>query len=356
MQFGRHSVLTGETVDLRVVFTSDAGSLVDTDALPAVYIYDESVAVDIIEAEILAATYTSALAGPLVPTLLSTGFYEYSYSVPIGSNEGIWHDVWIGSVGTVASSDYFAFAVDVGADLSLQVLLDNELILIELDSSIQNLLATATLGVDTPLAFSTTYSPLYASPDLVRLEIGSIIDYIPDDTLALMIHWSSMEADFISPSKKCSVKDFDFARTRFVMYDAALKSINLPGGAGSLNGSKKSLGDLSITGGSSAKGIPITSGGVDIETIKDLRRRREEWWRVVNAGACIVPGQGLGPISGTKGRFDPDRRLSGRLWENPENNTYPQPSVNTKRLKAGRQRAKFTFGRTRRRNLYGDDS
>jgi len=356
MQFGRHSVLTGETVDLRVVFTTDAGVLVNTDALPAVYIYDESVSTDIIEAEILAATYTSALAGPLVPTLLTTGFYEYSYSVPNGANKGTWHDVWIGAVDGAPSSDYFSFAVDIGADLSLQVLLDNELIVVELDSSIQNLLATATLSVDTPLAFSTTYNPLYASPDLVRLEIGTIIDYIPDDTLALMIHWSSQEADFITPSSKCSTKDFDFARTRYVMYDAALKSINLPGGAGSTNGAKKSLGDLSITGGSSAKGIGITSGGVDIETVKELRRLRDEWWRVVNAGGCIVPGQGLSPISGIKGKFDPDRRVSGRLWENPENNSYPQPSVNTKRTRVGRQRARFGFSRNRRRGFYGNDN
>lgn len=350
MQFGRHSVLTGQTLDLRVVFTSDAGILVNTDILPAVYIYDESVDTDTIEAELLAGTYTSALAGPLVPTLISTGFYELSYSVPAGSNEGMWHDVWVGTVDATPSSNYFTFVVDQGADLSLQVLLNNELIIIELDSTIQNLLMTGTLGVDTPLAFSTTYSPLYASPDLIRLEIGSFIDYIPDDTLALMIHWSSMEADFITPPRRCNTKDFNFARTRYVMYDAALKAINLPGG-GSGIGAKKQLGDLSITSGSNASGVAVLSGGVDIETVKDLRRRRDEWWRVVNAGGCIVPGQGLGPMSGIKGKYDPDRRLSGRLWENPEYNTYPQPSANVKRVRPGHQRGRFGFRQNRRFGL-----
>ena len=201
MEYGRHAVLTGQTISLRVVFTDDAGKLVDPDSVPNVYIYDESVTLDVVEAELLALTFTSALSGPTASTKISTGFYELEYVVPSASAEGSWHDVWVAQVDGVDSNKVFSFNVEVGADLSTQGLGSNQLIVIELDASITNLVGDKTLASDLQLSFTTVYSPLYASPSLVRMEIGTFIDYIPDDTLALMIHWSSLEADFITPPR-----------------------------------------------------------------------------------------------------------------------------------------------------------
>ena len=355
--YGRHSVLSGQALDLRVIFRDDSNSLVDPDALPEVYIYDESIDVDVIDAEILAAVYASALAGPLVPTKLSTGFYTYNYTVPSGSNEGTWHDVWISQVDTVDSNSRFAFEVDTAANLSLQSLQENELILICLDGIIGNLAATQTLGVDTKLSFSTVYNPLYASPDLLRMEVGTFIDYIPDDTLALMIHWSSKEADFIRQPKLCNSKDYEFARTKFVVFDAALRALTLPGGSAgsgagnSVSGGKKTLGDLSITSGTGGSALAVTSGGVDLETMGYIKEQRNEWWRVVNAGACIVPGQSFNPETAIRSKFDPDRRASGRLWMNPEYASYAQPGANAKMRVVGRQRGRYGFTDYRRRRF-----
>ena len=352
--YGRHSVLSGQALDLRVIFRDDANCLIDPDALPDVYIYDESVDTDVIDAEILAAVFTNALSGPLVPTKLSTGFYTYNYTVPSSSTAGIWHDVWISQVDTVNSDSRFAFTVDTAANLSLQSLQQNELILICLDATIGNLAATQTLGADTQLSFSTVYSPLYASPDLLRMEVGTFIDYIPDDTLALMIHWSSKEADFIRRPSLCNNTDYEFARTKFVVFDAALRALTLPGGStgsgagSSSSAAKKTLGDLSITSGNSGSTLAVTSGGVDLETLGYIREQRNEWWRVVNSGACIVPGQSFDPETAIRSKFDPDRRASGRLWMNPEYSAYSQPGANTKVRIAGRQRSRYGFADHRR--------
>lgn len=355
--YGRHSVLTGESLDLKVIFRDDANCLVDADALPDIYIYDATVDRETVDAELEAMTFTSAIAGsPFTPTLLSTGFYELVFAVPSGAAEGTWHDVWVAAVDGAASNEIFEFQVDIAADLSLQELLDNELIIICLDSTIANTAGDLTLGTDQQLSFSTTYNPLYASPDLVRMEIGTFIDYIPDDTLALMIHWSSKEADFIRRPTVCNNADYEYARTKFVIFDAALRALTMPGGAsgsgaGTISeGTKKALGDLMIdkSGGGGPNTIAVTSGGVDIETLRYIRDMRDEWWRVVNAGGCIVPGQSLDPETAIKGKFDPDRRASGRLWANPEFSVYSQPGANSKFRFRGHQRGKFGFDDHRR--------
>jgi len=352
--YGRHGVLSGQSLDLRVVFTDDTDCLVNPDITPVVYIYDESIDEDTIETELAAAIFTSALAGPLTPTQIATGFYELEYIVPTGSAEGDWHDVWVSQVDGVASEQVFEFVVEVGAVLTTQILYNNELIIIELDSSIANLLGDKTLGIDTQVSFSTLYSPLYASPDLVRLEVGPWISFIPDDTMALMIHWSSKEADFIAKPSRANQEDFEFARTKFVIYDAALKALNLPG-ASALSGldyggsgGSKALGDLSIKK-NPVSTIGTTSSGIDLETLKELRRMRDEWWRVVNAGGEIVPGQGFKPTSAVKGSMLEGRRVTGRLWEDPGEYNYLQPSTNSKVLRRGAWRARFGFSNKRRR-------
>lgn len=345
----RAGVLPGGEIELRMVFTDDLGNFVDTDALPVVYIYDPSIDSVTIEEEIEAQTYTSALAGPLTSTQLGTGFYQLTYTVPGGAEEGSWTDVWVGDLEGTSSADSFIFRVQVGANLEDQRLLNNELVIIELDESITSLDGLSALGEDQQVSFTTTFVPLYASPDLVRLEIGPWIDFIPDNTLALMLYWSSREADFILGARPKSSDRLSFARTKFVVFDAALRTLYLPSstgsslGASSSGGSKK-LGDLSITSGGSV-GATLSSG-IDLETVRYIRGQRDEWSRVVNAGGNIVPGQGFAPSVAIRAKYDPDRRNSGRLWLDPNEYHYAQPGVNYKSYAHGgsRGRGHFTDG------------
>lgn len=334
----RGAVVAGGSIILRAVFTDDAGCLIDPDSTPVIYIYDEDVETSTIESEADAQTYTSALAGPLTATQLSTGYYTYTYTVPSSADAGSWHDLWVGAINTADDYEIFEFDVTRGFDVSDQQLGNNMLLVVELSSDITNSDGDESLE-DTVLGYATTYSPLYASPDLIRLEMGRWIDYIPDSTLALMAHLSSKEADFIHGADTRSWGNIQLARTKFVVFDCVWRCLNIPGQgqqAGASTGKKKTLGDLSISDGNTDIEVPD-------EIYEYVREKREEWWRVVNAGGNIVPGQGFAPTFGVKGIYDPDRRLNGRLWENPEDFNYPQPTVNRKTRRAGRRRGRFGY-------------
>ena len=331
---GRREVVPGGDVTLRVLFLDDFGAPIDTDALPNVYIYDDSVSTEVIDEDIAAGVFTHAYAGPFVPTRISTGYYEYVYTVPAGINDGTWYDVWNASVGGIDSTGYETFTVGAGGLLSVQTFGPNEMVLITLDDSIANLSGTATLGTDVVLSFMTQLSPMYASPTLLRLETGSILDTVPDDTLALLIRWSSKEADFISIPQHSTTKRWHFARTKFVVCDAILRLFQMPGltnglNSGSYNGAprRKQLGDLLVDMRNLAT-VATLSSGIDMQTVDYFRRCRQEWWRVVNAGATINPGQGLGPITGITGLYDPDYDFESRMWADPKEYPYGKPTIN----------------------------
>lgn len=334
----RSAALAGATITLRAVFTDEAGALRDPDALPVLYIYDEESDTATIEAEAEAKVYTTAVAGPLTSTKLSTGYYTYDYAVPAGSDEGTWRDLWVAQLNTADDFEVFSFVVTSGFDASSQTLGNNMMVVVELDSSISDSAGEEFLTA-VSLYYTTTYAPLYASPDLIRLEMGRWIDYIPDDTLALMAHLASKEANFIQGPQQSGSGNIKLARTKFVVFDAVWRCINIPGAgkeAGYSSGKKKALGDLSITDGAPVTDIP---DGI----YEYVREQRQEWWRVVNAGGNIVPGQGLSPGYAVKGLLDPDRRLSGRLWNSPEKYHYAQPSVNSKSRASGMRRGRFGF-------------
>ena len=329
-----------QVITLYAIFTDQTGALVDPDAIPSVYIYDESVDSATVESEADAATYTSALSGPLTATQVSTGYYKLDYTIPSGSTAGDWHDVWVASVDSVDAGDVLQFKVYTATAVKVEAVGVNTMIVITLDSTIANLAGDSTLGSDQTLHYTTTYSPLYASPDLMRMELGTWMDALPDNTLALIAHWSSKEADFINGARPKNMQDYVFARSRFVIYDAALKCLSIPGagalsaGSASSSGGKKQLGDLLIQGASSSSGTSGTS--VDDEIIDHFLTQREGWFRVVNAGGNIVPGGGFSPAVAKKGIYDPNRPAMGRLWDNPREHHYAQPTVNRRASYRGR--------------------
>ena len=351
----RTGVLGGQDITLRVLMLDDRGFPRDSDSLPDVYIYDPNVDGTTIQEEIDAATFTSAYAGPFVPTKIGTGYYEYTYSVPSGAEEGSWSDVWVGALDTVAVGSYKTFAVTAGGTFTVQKLYENRIVIIEMAETIATLAdSTKTLEAPITWSFMTVMNPFYASTDLVRMEAGPIIEYIPDDTLALMIHWASLEADSISPRKRCNDR-YEFWRTKFVIVDTALKALTLPGGAylHGLNagvGGSKTLGELSIKKGNIGP-TDVMSGGIDKDTYDKLKEMRDEIWRVVNAGGCINPGQSLGFTGALRGILDPARRKMGRQWVSPDEYWYQQPTSNTKIRREGERM--YRMGQTSWRPRHG---
>lgn len=340
--YSRGSALAGDEIALRAIFIDSSGHLIDPDGSPSitpvVYIYDESVDSETISDEMEAMTFSSAISGPLSSTRLGAGYYEYTYTVPTSYEAGLWHDIWVGVVNGITNISALNFTVEEAIRIHDQAIGNNSMIVIELSDTISNDDNNELLE-STKLYYTTTYSPLFASPDLIRAEVGPWIDYLPDDTLALMAHWSSQEAEFIQGPRQQAGGNLRLARTKFVIYDAALRAISQSGGgnsAGYTTGGKKTLADLTIN-----QGEVVAS--VDAGTVAWLREQRTAWWRVVNAGGNIVPGQGLMPSYTVKGVLDPDRRMIGRGWDEVTTKNFPIPTSNRKVREYPHLRGSFRF-------------
>jgi len=330
--YDRSCVPTGKSITVRVVFTDSCGEPVAVDdGSLAVYVYDPDATSSDIDDAVDASDFSGAFAGDLSGdvTAVATGFYELEWEVPSGSDSGTYTDVWVAEIDGAQVYQVFSIVVVDEGIIRLQSIGDNILIAIVLSDTIADTDGN-TLEEETSLSFSTTYNPYYASPELIRLECGGWVDQIPDDTISLMIHWSSIEANAISPSSLSKGALADVALTKFVIYDAALRLLLLPADTG---GKSKSLGDLMIKYDSDFS-----------KTIVELQNKREEWFRVVNARGNIVPGQGLDPTFAVKGLNDPDRRRMGRGWWSPKDYPYRQPAANTKLIKLDGKSRKYKKG------------
>ena len=116
-----------------------------------------------------------------------------------------------------------------------------------------------------------------------------------------------------------------------------MKLFSMPMGISSPgSGKQKQLGDLLIQGGESLD--------FEIKNLLDeLRKERDEWWRVVNAGGCIVPGQGLGPTMATKGGSLSDDPKRSREWHDPWQEYYMQPTRNSLYKRPGEKKYKHGY-------------
>ena len=330
MAYYRDCVPVGQEVTLRAIFTDGCGKPIDVDAtFPDVYLYAPDNVPSDIDAEVTGgfATATASVESANV-TKLATGYYEITYTVPLGTEAGSWVDIWHSEINSIETYSYFNFTAMERGKVAIQSLQPNSLIVILLSEDIEDTDGNS-LGHEVQLTFSTTYTPYYASPDLLRLECGGILDGIPDDTLSLMIHWSSIESDAWSKGTAGKGKLFRTARTKFVTYDAVLRCLMLPADIG---GKTKSLGDLMISNNSDFA-----------STIKELKKARDEWKRVVNSGGTIVPGQSFAPSVAVKGGSRNDRVNFGREWHKPSEVGFAVPTQNAKFADILSSKYKFGF-------------
>lgn len=307
-----------EEVKLKMLFADDCGKPIDPDGI-----------------SVLLEDPNGASVDPgLQAVKIDTGFWYVAYTPALG---GTWKDIW--TVGLLGENIDFTgtFVVNSGGQVAeVPCGLDfNSLIVLKLSKDIEDEDGVA-LTTDTYFSFSTEYNPFYASVEMLRMEMGSWASLVPDDTIALAIHWSSLEADNITGVRPSSERYF-FARTRFVMYDAAIRLFSMPMGISSPgSGKQKQLGDLMIENGDSLD-FQIK------DLLEELKLERDEWWRVVNAGGCIVQGQGLGPTMATKGGSIKDDPKRSREWHDPWQEYYIQPTKNSLYRRAGEKKYKSGY-------------
>ena len=264
------------------------------------------------------------------------GFYYYNYTPDIA---GEYTESWTVSIGGENVTYESKFTVETGGiavapECGLEF---NSLVVLELDESIADEDGNS-LGRDAIYSFSTEYNPFYASVEMLRMEVGPWVNLVPDDTIALAIHWSSLEADNITGVIPTGNR-YEFARSRFVMYDAAIRMLTMPISNASTGGKRNSLEIFLLMGRQLSADFSLP------QLMRDLRKDRDEWWRVVNAGGCIVPGQGLGPTTALQGANRNDSNLRSREWHDPWQEYYAQPSVNSRYRRPGEKKQKLGYTR-----------
>ena len=262
---------------------------------------------------------------------IDTGYWYFEYTPTVS---GSWKDSW--TVSLLGENITFEGSFEVtsgGLVAQPKCGLDfNSLIFIKING-LKDVNGNS-LAQSLDLFFTTEYNPFYASVEMLKMELGPWVNNATDDMIALSIHWSSLEANNITGVRPTSERYY-FARTRFVMYDAALRLLSMPLGSYGNDGKQKQLGDLLIE----------NKEKLDFnlkDLVTELKAERDEWWRVVNAGGCIVNGQGLGPSYAEKGGKKNGYKNS-REWHDPWVEGFIQPTQNSKYRVPGGQKYKHGF-------------
>lgn len=265
-------------------------------------------------------------------TKADVGFY---YSEVTFNELGSWTIVWTSTLNGIIDTLEYEIQVEDYNDLNkLNLGLDfNQLVVIDIDTTVKAAGGDRFLSSEQQFSFSTEYNPFYCSVEMLRMEMGEWASLVPDDTMALAIHWASIEANSITSRGSVS-EEYFYARTRFVMYDAAIKLFSMPIGAEGKSGQSKQLGDLIIENGN-----VLDYAMKDL--IEELKEERDEWWRVVNARGNIVLGQGLGPSCASKGGKNGIKR--SREWHDPWSEYYLQPTQNSQYKRKGQRKYKHGF-------------
>jgi hypothetical protein len=269
------------------------------------------------------------------PTYWTDGIFEYTYPIPGDAVEGLWKDIWTGTLDGQTLSGIFQFEVYAAGNILplTSQLSSNEEIDIILASGIAALDGSV---LEEPYEFSflTTISPAYTDGNKVRLEVGAALPGIKDDTLYTAILEASIEADQLNFRKtRQNTNFFEHVRREWVTCKAA--SVLATNVAAQNNLKSKQLGDLHVD--------------YDPKALNDLLNRisscLNRWEPELNAGGFAVQT----PEWFIKGENDPDRPQVGRTWRTDEHGSYlsrrilPVPAGNHKDRNPHQRRWKKDF-------------
>ena len=165
------------------------------------------------------------------------------------------------------------------------------------------------LQEDYQFVFTSSYSPLYAGYNIVRLKVGPMLQmanaWVPNDTLNRFLYEASKEANRIHPTSIDPNNPPSYA-VEFVIYQGTLGALyaSLAIFAASGAGVRKKLADLEIE--KDARGLMPAI----LPILEDIRKLRDEFMEDVIAGSTY----GTAPRGAVKGAYDSRRPITNSSW------------------------------------------
>lgn len=339
----RSAQLRGQQIELIAHFLDAAGEYTTPTNLK-LSIYPpgknpENEGVVLADAWVYNVTLSDPGSGPQVSSetieQLGTGRYAYTFTVPGDAALGGAYDRWQGTVDLQNLDETFTFTIVGGGSVGVTQLYQNNVVFIELEKTIAAS-DGSTLAEDYETYFTTTYLPMYSAIRKVRLDLGSLIENIPDDTINLAIFEASLEADALSFGTVTeNVSFFQFARRQYVSCLAEIILLNGMGGGKGGGGKSKRLADLDVS----------YRGNID-DLLDKAIACQTRWESVLTSAGVVSPFVSQKSEYVIKGWDDPDRPdFLGRLWE--PTSSYLGQDV---QMPAANIKGKFTTNRRYRRD------
>lgn len=235
--------------------------------------------------------------------VLNTQDNLYSYIDNTGVVTDFYKTSFFNSVNLIESSQSVA-----SQTMPLQQLAENMQVVIQISKDIKDIDGNL-LGENQEFYFTTVYNPLYSAIRRIRLDIGSFLKDIPDDTINLAIFEASVEADHLTFDKNAAALSNLYLHARRQWVTCKAEEIllnNLINGSGGLLRAKR-LADFSVEYGEIAiKNI--------LKKVEDCIARWEP--ELLTGGHAVQTPRGV-----IKGDLDIDRPNVGRGWDVPDG--YP---------------------------------
>lgn len=224
------------------------------------------------------------------------------------------NDLTISYSGVISNATLTASGSHLFITIPSGMLKVNNVVSFVLDETLTNTSSVA-LSEDYEFYFTTKYEPLYSSIRRLKLDYGSFLTNVPDDTINLAIFEASKEADMLVNSLAITDNNYvNFVKKQWTTCKAAetlLRNV-LSGGVSGLVKSKR-LGDLAVEYNTTA-----ATNALD-QALGCLAK----WTPSLVTGGNTIQT----PSMVIKGEFDPDRPPVGRGWLNQS-----MPAVNSKTL------------------------
>ena len=159
-------------------------------------------------------------------------------------------------------------------------------------------------------SFFTRLEPYYSTVQVIRMDLGDVISYVPDDRIMLLIHNNSINANQIASEDNLALLESEektpYVFKQYVRYRTELDLImatylKVSGQQGAVD---KLLGELEIK-------RQVTLGSLDLKAmLNDLKNKLKEWETLLRgttntlAASAVRGGKDSYPLYNPRSKFE----------------------------------------------------